>query len=397
MKITHFFNIVFMGLLAFISCSEEKIGPLDTGEKPAQITDVSVRNIAGAAVIHYKIADEHTSYVLAEYETSSGELRSTKSSRFKDSLQVEGFPRVGDYQVTLYAVGEGEQRSEPLSIEVSPKKPPYQAVAETVTLAPAFGGVVIHLDNPDTAALKVVLLTKEGGSSTLVETFYVQSKEATLASRGFTSSEREFGVFVRDRFDNLSDTLYTVLTPLYEKQLDKSKFRELNLTGDFNTPNNNSVSRLSNLWDGVTAKGTNSNFFATVNGYGFPQTFSFDLGVTANLSRFKYYPRSESGQIYKNSPRYFEIWGSNVADGDWSHWTKLMDCEMGKPSGSADGEYTAEDVAYIEAGIDYEFPVGTLPFRYIRFKTLEVWSAGNIAIYELTFFGSEANSFDEIN
>lgn len=64
---------------------------------------------------------------------------------------------------------------------------------------------------------------------------------------------------------------------------------------------------------------------------------------------------------------------------------------MEKPSGLPDGEYNAVNVAYVEKGIDFEIPVGTPSFRYLRFKTLEVWSSGNIAIYELTFWGSESN------
>jgi len=40
------------------------------------------------------------------------------------------------------------------------------------------------------------------------------------------------------------------------------------------------------------------------------------------------------------------------------------------------------------AGINFDFPEGLPPMRYIRFKTLDVWSGSNLAIYELTFFGS---------
>ncbi|WP_437921411.1 DUF5000 domain-containing lipoprotein [Sphingobacterium sp. LRF_L2] len=376
-------------MLLIAACKEEKLGPSGEGTKPAVITDVSIRNVNGAAVLRYNIPDENTAYVLAEYESRSGVLRSIKSSRFKDSLKVDGFAAAGSYEVTLYAVNDGDVRSDPLKITVSPLEPPYKRMLESLVIESTFGGVIVSYDNPDTAALKVVLLTEEGGAEKLVESFGVTSKSGRLLSRGFESAERKFGLFVRDRYDNYSDTIYTSLTPLYEKQLDKSKFAELTLQGDFNTPNNSSRSRLSNIWDGITANGTNDDFFATVNGAGFPQTFSFDMGVTATLSRFKYYPRSESCCAYKNSPRYFEIWGSNVADGDWSNWTKIVDCEMLKPSGLPDGEYNSVDVAYVESGIDYEIPVGTPAYRYIRFKTLSVWSSGNIAIYELTFWGSE--------
>ncbi len=111
------------------------------------------------------------------------------------------------------------------------------------------------------------------------------------------------------------------------------------------------------------------------------------------MSGLKYYPCSESCYAYKNSPCVFEIWGSNVADGDWSHGTKIINREMEKPSVLPDGEYNAVDVAHVEEGMDFEVHVGTPSFRYLRFKTLEVWSSGNIVIDELTFWGSESNRF----
>ncbi|SEN86237.1 protein of unknown function [bacterium A37T11] len=385
-----FISYYFGLALALLTCSEEKVRPPNTGAVPLSPANVSIRNLPGSAIIHYTVSDDYTSYILAEYETKKGTIRTTKSSRYNDSLKVEGFAEAGIYDVTLYAVGEGEKRSEGVKIQVAIGEPPYRSVLKSIQLKATFGGVLLHVENPDTAALRIVLLTKESGNQKLVETFYVKSQETTLSSRGFESVKREFGVFVRDRFNNLSDTIYNKITPLFEQQLDKNKFKELNLDGDFNTPNNSSRSRLSNLWDGITGNGNADDLFATIMGHGFPQFFSFDLGIKANLSRFKYFPRSEKCCAYKNSPRFFEIWGSNVASGDWSHWTKLVDCEMDKPSGSPDGEYSSEDVAYVERGIDYEFPVGTPPFRYLRFKTLEVWASGNIAIYELTFFGSES-------
>jgi hypothetical protein len=186
-----------------------------------------------------------------------------------------------------------------------------------------------------------------------------------------------------DPWKNVSDTLFVEVTPLFERELDKAKFSELHLTGDNWTAYNGQP--MSNIW--------NNNFstqFASANGYGFPQSFSFDLGVEVELSRFVFYPRSNSS-AWRNVPKVFEIWGSTDPDpdGSWDSWIKLMDGEMNKPSGLTCGEINDEDIARAIEGIEYEFPIGTPKVRYIRYKTIEVHCELNVSCAEMTFFGAE--------
>ncbi|MFT4204222.1 MAG: DUF5000 domain-containing lipoprotein [Chitinophagaceae bacterium] len=376
-------------VLADIGCRPENIEVPSSGEQPSSLTNISVRNVSGGAILHYSF-DSNTAYVLAEYETKAGTTRSTKASRYVDSLVVNGFPSVGTYQVSLYAVGYGEKKSTAVTVEVNPLTPPVDSVVKTLEFEPTFGGIVLRYTNPDAAALKIYLLRRDSLTSqwNAIDTFYVSDSAGTLSERGLSNTEITFGVYATDRFNNYSDTVTATLTPLYEEQLSKSKFLPLYLASDYYAPNNSGVSKITNLWDGYTSGG-NAYLFATVNGYGFPQSFSFDLGDTYYISRFMHYPRTESGNIYQNTPRYWELYGSNNPVDDWSEWTKIMDCELVKPSGTAPGTYTSADLAYIVNGVNYDFPVGTPAYRYIRWKTLSVFSGANIAIYELTFYGNK--------
>lgn len=384
-------KIIFLLLVTTVmtgaGCKQENLGPGETGIQPAAIGNVIVRNVAGGAYIHYTI-DSNTSYVLAEYDIKTGSSRSTKSSRYTDSVFVSGFPDAGTYTIDLYAVGFGNRRSVVKEVTVSPLTPPVHTVISTLTFTPTFGGIVLKYVNPDTAALKIYLLAQNAGKWSAIDTFYVQDAAGTLVQRGLTSTATNFAAYATDRFNNYSDTVYQELTPLYEGPLDKSKFLPLYLASDYYAPNNSGVSKLTNLWDGYTTGGVNY-LFATVTNHGFPQSFSFDMGREAYISRFVYYPRTEAANIYQNTPRYWEIYGSNEPVDDWSAWTKIMDCELVKPSGTAPGTYTSADLAYIQNGVSFDFPVGTPSYRYIRWKTLSVFSGSNIAIYEITMYGSD--------
>lgn len=171
-----------------------------------------------------------------------------------------------------------------------------------------------------------------------------------------------------------------------EEALDKSKFSVLKLPGD-TWENNVSVRTLEKIWDGITTGAANS--FNGKVGEPFPQHFTIDLGTTAALTRMMYWPKAVSGDSYTTTPRYFEIWGSNDPDpdGGWENWTKMLDCEYIKPSGLPGSEHTQEDREYSLAGIEYIFPEGTPAYRFIRFKTLELWSGENVNIYEITWYG----------
>src|SRR5690606_34251324 len=85
---------------------------------------------------------------------------------------------------------------------------------------------------------------------TEAETFYSKAKMGRGNVRGYQDDERVFGIFARDPWGNYTDTLMATYQPIFEVELDKSKFRRWNPPG---IPYNGYTSanwRIENLWDG---------------------------------------------------------------------------------------------------------------------------------------------------
>ena len=180
-----------------------------------------------------------------------------------------------------------------------------------------------------------------------------------------------------------------------ERRIDPVTFLPKNLWSEYTLPGD--VSPLSDdyvvrkLWDNnFSEEGLYHSMDALL-----PQVITWDLGVTAKISRMKFYPRFiELDTWARRQPKVFEIYGSLAPNPDGSldnSWTLLGRFECVKPS---PGEtITPEDVVVAHAGLDFEFvqnefadPSATV--RYIRFRTLS--NFGNVeyvAIQEISFWG----------
>jgi hypothetical protein len=375
--------VVFLGG----GCEEiERGAPVAHDDSPPPpVSDVVVENIPGGATLSYTLPkSDDLLYVLAEYSREQGELSEKKVSYYHNKFTLEGFPDTLARKVTLYTVSRGEQKSAPISVTINPLTSPVDVVANSLEVKKSFGGIVIGFENETEADIKITVITEDSLNNLYIaDTHYTGMIDGKYSVRGFEPELRKFGIYVMDRWNNISDTLFVEVTPLFEMQLNKSKFSELHLPGDnWEAYNGQSMSR---MWDEDWGQQ-----FASKNGEGFPQSFSFDLGLEAELSRFIFYPRSNN-TAWRNVPKYFEVWGSNNPnpDGSWDNWVKLLDGEMVKPSGLPCGQLSDEDIARAIEGIEFEFPPGTPKIRYIRFKTLEVHCEMNVSCAEITFFGAD--------
>ncbi len=384
----------------FSACIKEDLNthrPIETdGTVPGTVSNIQVENGPGAAVISYSLPkNDNLQYVMAEYKVNDEVTRVVKSSRYTDTLRVDGFNDEGEYEVNLYSVSKSEVRSEPVTVKVHPTTPPFRKVATTLTLNEDFGGVNITFSNEEEAKIAVVIITRDNnGDFTPVEAFYTQTIDGYFSARGFDTTTREFGVYIRDRWNNSSDTLVKSITPWYEKMLDKSKFREYLL------PHDQPAAWgwiMPAMWDGKidedfgfhTEQGRNPK----------PHRFTFDMGVVAKLSRFKILQRWIHDQFLYNhgDPREWNMWGTAETpnpDGSWDGWTLLMRCESKKPSNLPLGSVTDEDRQYARGtdglGEEFTFPLSAPPVRYIRMEILKNWSNTDFFhVYEITFWGNE--------
>lgn len=365
-----------IGIVTFLlsSCKEETHQPMVPGVQPSELTDIHVENRKGAAIISYSLPDQGAFYVVAEYESRPGVKRQVKSSVYKQELLLAGFEKAGKYNVTLYVVGRDEQRSDAVEVVVNPLTPPYLETFNSLEVFEDWGGVSIRANNDEESDLMFgVFALDEDGQPQGTAAHYTKQADVEFAVRGFESKNIKFGFFVRDKWENHSDTLYHELTPLYEIELDRSKFSEVRLPTDTYTGHNIINTPMHGMWNDVTSN--RDNVFLTLpNLSPIPQWFTFDMNSSAKLSRMRIWHRAtflfDAGNLKR-----FEVYGSNNPnpDGSWESWELLGTFESKKPSGLPVGQNSNEDVEYINAGEEFVFGLDTPPVRYLRVKTLEVW------------------------
>lgn len=374
------------GLIMAASCKQEALGPVEKdGTAPGVLTHVVVENLNGAARISYQLPlDKDLLYVRAIYTTRQGEVRETKVSRYNSNLVVVGFGDTATYNVSLYAVDKSENASAPVEVMVHPLTPPVKLVRDSLVVNPEFGGINIRFTNQPEENLAIVVLTNDSLKQfSPVYTHYTNLPKGDFSVRDMDAVPRLFGVYVRDRWGNVSDTLLVTLTPLYERLLDRTKMKGIVLPTDAPLGYNGTI---NGLFDGNNLSG----FYHSGDAARMPQWFTFDMGVTAKLSRLNWYMRDQYFYALHN-PREVEIWGSNNPNPDGSFdasWTLLVKHTQIKPSGLPEGQLSQADMDAAHAGETVTFPLDVPKVRYIRFKTLKNWSNGTyVNFYELSLWG----------
>jgi F5/8 type C domain. len=371
-------------------CKEEHVAPLPDSETiPQQVSNVKALNINGGAKIFYVVPpDPNLMYVEAEWE-HKGIKRNSKASYYGDTLLLEGFGDTLACNVTLYSVNKKEMRSASQHITVKPLTPPVKMVRDNLKVKPDFGGVNVTFENATGGDIVIVILAKDAnGETKQLDAFYTGLARGEYNIRGLKAQPYNFGFYVKDRWGNLSDTLMVELTPLFEAELDKTRFKELNpYPGDVNGNLYSAAYPMRLLFDGKT-----STIFVTAQTLSLPLSFSIDLGVKANLSRMKYFQRQSTAFYYSSAtPEEFEVYGSNspAPDGDWNSWTLLGKYKSVKPSGLPLGQTSNDDIELAKAGEDFNFPLSTESYRYLRMRVTKTYgNAGNVTFSELSFWGA---------
>jgi hypothetical protein len=407
---TNIMRILLAGglLTAFFSCGEDKltdrIGPNVPAPSPIDKNSVTVKNLPGRAILHYRVPqDENLLYVKAVYTTAPGITREAKASLYIDSLLVEGFAEAGEYTVKLYSVGRNEKESEPVSVTVTPETPPVVSSGETLGLIATFGGVAGSFQNESKTPLIAVLQadTSHTGLWTQLRAFSLNDVQSSFNFVELTDTmETDFRVYLKDRYGNVSAPKDFRLKPWYNEKIPKKTWLKYTLASDFTTAaESESRYGLAHLWDEISNQ-VDNNIFASANaGPSFPYHFTIKLGMTARISRLQLHHRLNY-EYSNKTPKKWELWGSesdlpddNLFGGDWfliGRFTSFM------PSGST-GAPTAEDKLYANGEGERlmiqptdEIPDPYRPVKFIRLRVFEVWDnsqAGQVIIAEIDLYG----------
>lgn len=382
----------------------------DDKTKPGIVTNVQVHNFNGGAFITYDLpASPNILYVQAEYKINDAISRQTKSSYYSDTVRVDGFAKSQDYKVTLYVVSRAEVKSDPVEVTVHPNTPPYLLARQRLKMETDFGGVHISTINEFKADIGVITITPDRNNKlSIIRQEYTSADTIDFSIRGYDTSPRQFGVYITDRWNNVSDTLLMTISPLYETQMQKSRFATYVLPSDVKVYDD--YRGVKNLWDNNINEPT-YNTQQPITPLVWPAWVTFDMGQEARLSRYTMVGRTGDNQPGEflwgfGTPQTWVIWGraSTPVDEQMpdannipavgavtpNGWINLgYFTAPRKPSGLPNPNFTNADLTFWRNGFEFNFSLTLPKVRYIRFECLSNMGGTNnfFDINELTFFG----------
>ena len=390
---------LFLAIFAGTACDKELEfrSPLGTdGSVPGQVSETKVISLPGKVKITYKVpTDPNLAYVKAEFQLKSGEMFETKTSVYNDTLTVEGFADTLEHEVKLYSVSKSEVASAPITINVKALEPPFLEVFKSLKIVNAFGGYNLLAQNTAKESIAILVMKRNDFKQFEVDNFRsvrTRVEEVISKIRGLDTVNQEMAVFVKDKWGNCSDTIYTTIKPIFEQQFSPQNFRGYVLPGD--APQVYNGARLEYAWDGRLGWPWTS-FTHQIDGGPNPHMITFDMGIKGKISRIYIRPFPEGTRYYYlTTMKRFEIYGSvspSVNGSLDNSWTLLGTFENKKPSGLPYGNDSADDQAIAAAGFNYEIDVTKPEVRYIRVRYLENFAGGTAqSINEIKIFGSPA-------
>ncbi|RPE14287.1 DUF4959 domain-containing protein [Chitinophaga lutea] len=367
--------VVFAGLQQ--ACTEKTNEPISPSSgKPGLVTEVSVQNVPGGAIVTYRIPNQaDVISVKAVYKITTGKQYEAVSSMYENKVAVMGFNDTENHEVLLYTVNRGQELSEPVKCTIKPLASPLSLAAKTVQIQGDFGGARFTWANEQKSPLAFEFYTPDSlGRMALARVVNSQVEAGSQALRGYAPVPREFGVVVKDNFGNRSDTIFPAgrkITPLFEERLPKATMKIMKLANDQNFTN----------WEGSDQKiiDDDKTSFGHSPSSSLPAPFTLDLGMLAKVSRIVLFQR-KFGDSYFNwgNPRAFDVYvkvGTPSQSGDWGEWKKIMETEIIKPSGAASGTVTDDDLRAGENGHEFTFDLSQEPVRYIRIVVRSTWGS----------------------
>lgn len=402
MKNIPLIRLLLLCFLALSGCSDKTNVhlPIETdGTPPMEPYDIKAENLPGGALITYSVPeDPRLLYVEASYEMSNGKQNQVRASFYNDTLRILGFSDTLEHEITLFGVSRSGVKSQARTVTIRPTEAPIWRVFRSLDVLNSFGGFNVEARNETRSDIVIEVLKKnELGEfeRDLDRSIYTSQDSIVSKIRGLDTMRYAFGFTVIDRWGNSTDTLYKDIDPLFDTQLDPSRFRDFTLPGDaLENPNTSGV---RGLWDGIFDWPNVSFTWADVNQpahiKGKPHMITFDLGMPAKISRIWIRPYPESGDRYYffTTMRRFEIYGSESPNLDGSldaSWHLLGAYEVIKPSGLPYGTHNQEDVQTAVAGFNWEAALDVPKVRYIRIRCLENFGGGNQqSVSELRVYG----------
>ena len=388
-------NVFYVLILLVYGCSEESHQAFGSdNEPPGKVTITSIENVAGGAIIKFTPpSDEDLLYIIGKYENEKGEKKQVIVSAYIDSLNINGFGKIGIFDVEVSAFDLGNNQSEIEIVEISPLEAPIHEILKSIDGIQDFGGINISYENPSGANVSLNMsVVNDSGELEFKESFYTSQKNSSYSFRGYDPVATTFVIYVEDQWGNQTETKSFEITPLKDVFIEKSFWSVVSMPGDESFSEYGFSA--NQIWDGSWSNQWNCGH---TNFLSLPHQLTLDLGQRVKLNRFKLYQRGGS-ELYKHgNPKIFEIYGRENLDnlpiydpskpGDG--WILLGKFESFKPSGLPPGSNTEENYLFQDNGEDFvfEFESQSREIRYVRFINIESWNNQMVTVIGSYHFG----------
>jgi hypothetical protein len=374
------------------ACTDDAHNPITPSEgKPGTVTEVESFSMPGGAAIQYRVPDnKDILLVKAVYKLTTGEQYEVSASFYESSLLITGYNDTLEHEAKLYVVNRAQEMSDPVAVKFTPTESSLSKTVKTVNIISCFGGANFSWINEDGAPLTFEILAPNARGE--LQTAHILQSDVDTAEinlRGYPSTPQKFALIITDNWGNASSPIYPeggTVTPIREDKLDKTIMKFLKLGTD----------QPWNLWGAKEEYMIDDDIstFGHTDYNALPAALTIDFGRPAKLSRMLLFQWLVDNKYYGHGNlRYFEVYGRTDApspSGEWTEWTKIMDCEIIKPSGLTGTAISNEDMIYAEKGHEYDFPLTLEPLRYLRIRVLAGgWEGQTYThITELTFYGT---------
>lgn len=371
---------------------------------PGVISNLSFVPTYGGAIISYELPnDEDVLFVKAEYTTTIGDKILKVSSRYNNSIEIDGFNDTIDHTIDLYTVDQEGNHSDKVNFEVKPLKSFIYLVKESLSIEAALGGVKVKWVNPEAKPVNIYIYAKNLEENIEYE-FPLSSKSSadSASIKNLQATDYEFSCNVRDLQHNETEKEYfATLKPLFEEKIDKGGWT---LDDALSVDGTKWEGVTENFWDDVIdtkeSSADNSYFIINRDDNGGSLSYPLDIVIELNkniiMSRFVVWQRafwylnpeqngvSEDYYYYQNeNMRSFELYSSN----DKTEWTLIGEFDIGDPR-DVDGNVSSDKIEEAMEGHEFELPAITAPFKYLKFSiTSNFGSETNCYGSEITLYG----------
>ena len=203
MKKTFYYILSALTIAAGNTACSEDDGYADT-VAPGQITNVRFTPNYGGGYFLYDIPDDDDFlYVRADYVVDSGEKISKTCSTYGDTLFIEGFGQMKEYEVKLYSIDRSENASEPVIQYVTPLESNTNMVASTITVRPGFSSLIAEWTNELEQTVDV-FVRLDDGNKTVEKVLSSNSKEGFFMVENLQNVDYQVSVYTKDQYGNTS-------------------------------------------------------------------------------------------------------------------------------------------------------------------------------------------------